>query len=592
MTISQERNSPAYSLFKESKKHIEISSPLGANETVTLSPATNVIRLSTENAALVQVESTGEVKTVQNLDPMAFTKQELDSRTDEQIKKMFLEQKNSTLLGAFKTVENKLQTQQGPTGIVVRGSFELRDGVGIVDHLVSLNRFHEGQFFELGQVDLKAGLYQIVVNSFEGELVAEIKDKNGYLIGEDRQEMSGLRQVGSIFEGPSLKLGKPSSFSFNPRFADDRRMQENENGLSASFFSGNYDLKKTNEDYPNVARQSLTVGFVHDPTGKLVNTLSIRSAKDPSETVLFSKLWVDGARNYISEKIQVQFDPESGTILGRIVENGNPVPNVRITIDDQPGVEVYYLDDFWIPQSSSSGTSKNGYFFVPGLTKGPYQLSSFDMQSGRNRGSQLFVVDENTVSYQEILYQKSPSTISFMSYDAFTSQPMAADLALPADENVVSIDDSGLLKENLSYKLGTQEIVVRPPERNYMAYTTVRSGGETYFMLPQVQEEWLKQISIQAGVKVDTSKSVFIGFTSTSEFSMMMADTGYDLMNRIYFSASGQLSATPVIGGGVIFFNISEGLHEVVLHETETMRVHARAFFAKSNRVYVSVFKN
>ena len=427
MTISQERNSPAYSLFKESKKHTELTiekaesqelQPINQNALLPKNGSQS-IRLSTENSAIVKVEPTGEVRTMQNLDSMAFTKQELNDRTDEQIQKMFFEQKNSTLLGSFKPVDNKKQTEQGTTGIVVRGSFELRDGVGIVDHLVSLHRFYEGQFFELGQVDLKAGLYQIVVNSFEGELVAEIKDKNGYLIGEDRQEMSGLRQTGSVFEGPSLKLGKPSSFSMNSRFADDRRMQETDNGLSASFFSGNYELKKTNEDYPNVARQSLTVGFVHDPTGKITNTLSLRSAKDVSETVLFSKLWVDGARNYISEKIQVQFDQQSGTILGRIVSNGNPVSDIRITIDDQPGVEVYYLDEFWIPQESKTGTSKNGYFFIPGLSKGSYQLSSFDINSGRNRGSQLFVVDENTVSYQEIPYQKSPSTITFMSYDAF-----------------------------------------------------------------------------------------------------------------------------------------------------------------------------
>ena len=288
----------------------------------------------------------------------------------------------------------------------------------------------------------------------------------------------------------------------------------------------------------------------------------------------------------------MQFDQQSGTILGRIVNNGSPVSDIRITIDDQPGVEVYYLDEFWIPQESKTGTSKNGYFFVPGLSKGSYQVSSFDMSSGRNRGSQLFVVDENTVSYQEIPYQKSPSTITFLSYDAFSSQPMQSDLALPADENVVSIDDSGLLKENLFYKAGTQEIVVRPPDRNYLAYTTVRSGGDTFLLLPQVQEEWLKQISILARIKVDTSKSVFIGFTSTSDFSIMMADAEYDLAQRIYFSASGQLSETPVIGGGVIFFNVSEGLQEIVLHESESMRVHSRAFYAKSNRVYVSVFKN
>ena len=599
MTISQERNSPAYLAFKETQKLTQVTKSNTEVENSLGTTTREVVALSTENINPLNPE-TGRIEP-KNLQPMAFTRDELHKDTDEKIQQMVLAQKNSALLNAFNssafnaqpivpTFDNQKNTTN-KNGIVIRGSFELREGVGIVDHIVSLTRITDGQTLELGQVDLRAGLYQIVVNSFEGELLAEIKDKNGYLIGEDRQEIAGLKQSGTIFQGPSLKLGKPSSYSFNARYADDtRKMQEGSNDLMASFFSGNYDLQRTNEDYPNVDRQSSTVGFIHDPKQKLINTLTLRTAQDNTETILFSKLWVDGAISYAAQKLQIQFSAESGVILGRVVDNGVPVENVRVTIDDQPGIEVFYLDDFWIPQNEKQSTSKNGYFFIPGLSRGSYQISAFDISYNKNKGSQLYVVDENALSYQELNYQKNATQFALFSYDAFTSQPMPTELILPGMEDIVSIDESGEMKMRVNYKNGIQELVNRPPNRDYLAYTSVRAGSESFSYFPQISENWLKLISEKAKISVDLDKSVFIAFTATPEFTIMLADESYDTRNAIYFDSKGELAQTPTIGGGAIFFNIGEGLHEAVVNESITQKVHSRAFYAKPNRIYLSVF--
>lgn len=596
MTISQERNSPAYLAFKETQKLNQVVKTHSEPENAIDSKPRLIATLSTETI----VPRTIEIATVEqkNLQPMAFTRQELAKDTDEKIQQLVLAQKNSALYNAFGTqqsftpaFQNSHEINGTKTGIVIRGSFELREGVGIVDHIVSLTRISDGRALELGQVDLRAGLYQIVVNSFEGELLAEIKDKNGFLIGEDRQELAGLKQTGSIFQGPSLRLGKPSSYSFNARYADEsRKMVENSNGLSASFFSGNYDLERTNEDYPNVSRQSSTVGFIHDPKQKMINTLTLRTAQDNTETVLFSKLWVDGAVSYVSQKLQLQYSGQTGVIVGRIVDNGVPVENIRVAIDDQPGIEVFYLDDFWIPQNDKQSTSKNGYFFIPGLSRGSYQISAYDISYNRNKGSQLFVVDESALSYQEISFQKNSQSVSMFSYEAFTGQPMSADVVLPGMEEVVSIDDAGELKWRTNYRSGIQEIMIRPLNREYLTYTTVRAGNEKFNYFPQISENWLKVISERAGVEVDLDKTVFVGFTATPEFTIMLADDSYDSRNVVYFSSTGEFTSAPTIGGGVVFFNIPEGLHETVLNETNTQKVHSRVFYAKPNRIYLAVF--
>ena len=486
MTIMQERNSPAYLAFKETQRLNQIEVKTKDEVDLSIKTVHQSVSLSTDSInPLVGSVTQGSVEQ-KNIDPMSFTRDELQKVTDEKIQQMLLTQKNSTLLENFTTQPltfaqmDRKNTNNVQTGIVIQGSFELREGVGILDHIVSLTRIADGQTLELGQVDLKAGLYQIVVNSFEGELLAEIKDRNGSLVGEDRRELVGLKQAGSIFQGPALKLGKPSSFAFNPRSADENRKQDSDTGVLASFFSGNYDLKNSREDYPNVSRQSSTVGFLHDPNKKIINTLSLRAAQDNTETVLFSKLWVDGAISYASQKLQLQFSQDTGVIVGRVVDDGRPIENVRVVIDDQPGIEVFYLDDFWIPQNDRQGTSKNGYFFIPGLAKGSYQISAFENNFNKNKGSQLFVVDVSALSYQEITYQKNPTLMSLYSYDAFTSQPMSTDLILPGIEDIVSVDEEGQIKYRVNFKNGIQELMNRPLGRDYVTYTSVRSGNENF----------------------------------------------------------------------------------------------------------------
>jgi hypothetical protein len=597
MTITQERNSPAYLAFRETQRLNQIVVKTKDDAVPSIGSTHQTVSLSTETInPLVGSVSPKSIEQ-KNMEPMAFTRVELQKVTDEKIQQMLAAQKNSTLLGAFieqptafaKNETKKTNTAQA--GIVIQGSFELREGVGILDHIVTLTRILDGQTLELGQVDLKAGLYQIIVNSFEGELHAEIKDHNGALIGEDRRELVGLKQAGAIFQGPSLKLGKPSSLAFNPRSADENRKRDNDTGMVASFFSGNYDLENPKDDYPNVSRQSSTVGFLHDPKQKIINTLSLRAAQDNTETVLFSKLWVEGAVSYAAQKLQLQFSQDTGVLVGRVVDDGRPIENVRVVIDDQPGVEIFYLDDFWIPQNDRQGTSKNGYFFIPGLTKGSYQISAFENSFNKNKGSQLFVVDVNALSYQEITYQKIPSMMSLYSYDAFTSQPMSSDLILPGIEDVVSIDEDGQVKYRVNFKSGIQEMMNRPLNRDYVTYTTVRSGNENFNYFPQVQESWLKAISEKAKIEVDLEKNVYIAFTATPEFSITMADASYDSRNVVYFKSTGEIATGPSVGGGAVFFNVKEGLQEVVLSENSSQKVHSSVFYAKSNRIFVSVYK-
>jgi len=112
--------------------------------------------------------------------------------------------------------ENDLAYAESPTVLsperkwaTIQGKIELKDGVGITDHVIDIKRVEEGLVKELGRINLAAGTYSIDIESPNGYLIAQIHDKHGLLVGEDRQRLVNLQNHGGFFEGPFIRVGRP-----------------------------------------------------------------------------------------------------------------------------------------------------------------------------------------------------------------------------------------------------------------------------------------------------------------------------------------------------------------------------------------------
>lgn len=568
LTITQERNTPAYSLFQQSQiiqKNMQLAKQQQLRE---LASTNRVVHLSTEN--------TEEVTTTASVAEIKIDKAELHAEADRQLQVLLTKQPQSSAAPAF---------TQMSEGAVIRGQFELKDGVGIVDHLVVLKRVFEGQSIEVGQVDLRAGQYQIAVGAFEGEIVAEVKDISGLLIGEDRQKIYNLKRAGTFFEGPTLRLGRPSAFALNARSVDTRKL--NDKNLQASFFSGHFDLKKTSDIYPNVARHSSTLGFIKDTTGSIASTLTVRSSADRSDTVLFSRKWVEGAVNYLSEQLQLQFLPDTGIIIGRILIDGKPVQGAQVMIESQAGLEPYYLDQFLIPQHSQNQSSENGYFIIPGLNEGVYEISAFI--GDRKLGTQQYIVAADTVSYQEIFSTALPSSVIARSFDAFTGEQVMTELLVPGQADILSIEGE-LLRYRHNSQFGLTEVVNRPLFRDYAAYVYIQSLTKDHLHLPQVKEAFVEYVQAQSQIQIEPETSTFVGFTPYNFFDVHMTDETYNPANIVFFDQSGNLVPKQVTGGGFVAFNIKQGIQEFILQDQKTERSFSTVFYSRPSVLFVSNF--
>ncbi len=572
LVISQEKNTPAFSLFQQTQKITEVE------KNYTIPAATDssqvVVQLNTET-----VRAAGDEVHVPE---MSLAKTELNIQVSRQLQSLAKSTQDSTL-PLFDQVQFTAPLQDEVKGAVIRGFFELKDGVGIVDHKVSLRRVFEGQVLEMGQVDLKAGQYQIAVGAFEGELVAEITDKLGLIIGEDRRKILNLSRTGHYFQGPILSLGRPSGFAVNTQQADGRRI--NEDIIKASLFSGHYDLKKTTDSYPNVARHSSTLSFTKDLKHKLNPTISVRTSADKTETLLFSQAWINGAKNYISEKIQIQYMSDTGVIIGRVTLDGKPVAGAQVSIENQSGLEAYYFDQFLIPQAEQKTTSENGLFIIAGVSNGSYQITA--ELGSRTLGSQQYLVESELTTYQEIAATSVPQSIVARSFDVISGEAVGADVMIPGQKDILNLE-SGMARYRSAAHSGLVEIINRPHSQDYAAYVYVQNHSKDHLHLPQIKESFIDYALTTSKIQIEPETSTFLGFTALEDYSIYIADENFDSQNILYFDSTGQLANQPQRGGGFLVFNIPTGIQEVILQDTKTDRTYSTVLYSRPSYFLVS----
>ena len=592
MTISQERNTPAYTAFKYAQK---VSQAVVESQKNNIADAIQRLPssefLSSENLAN---------KNVIQLAEFVYDKKTLNQQTDEELKNLAVRDEDSSLLEQIKSgkaAPTDVLNQTLAQAAVLRGHFELVDGVAIIDHKVSVKRILEGQTVEVGQVDLNAGSYQISVNSFEGELVAEVKDRFGNLVGEDHQKLMGLTRIQNFFKGPTLKVGQPAAFAFNSRQYDDELNNKlKEDRLQASFFSRNYNLKKTSDVYPNVARHSSTVGFIDSQDDNVASTLSIRTSRDKSETLLFSKKWVSAITDYLAEQIQVEYTRESGVIIGRVLKDGKPLAGAQVVVENQAGLEPHYLNALLIPQVKQTSTSANGLFIIPGVLPGGYQISAYE--GSEHLGTQMYFVESQIVSYQEILSSRKVKANVVRSFDMFSGQQVTTDLQIPGFEEILTVNGD-LEKYRDRSTSGIMEVLNRPQSNQYIPYIYVQNLSRDYLHLPQISEVFMRYLQEQRKISDVPDTSVFIGFSQYNDYKVYLsgADTeNFNANNVVYFDQQGKISEVPVPRGGFVVFNVPAGIQEIMIEDlssqAENSKTGSQVFYSRPNMNFVAHFEN
>ena len=483
----------------------------------------------------------------------------------------------------------------------IRGKFELVGGVGIVDHYIELKRIEEGQVREIGFIDLKAGLYSIDIESPQGYLIAQIKDRAGRLIGEDREKLINLQSRGNFFEGPFIRVGQPETIAANPAFAgygktlapstSNNKMTESTattQGISVTLFDNQNTLTKPNDVFTNISKYSTTISRIFDPSRIYKNITTIRQTGEKTETTMFTTKWVNGVIEYISDVQKIEFKSRNGPIIvGRVLSDGKPAIDVQVQIDSDPGLVPIYFDQFMIPSFTQNKTSENGFFMFVGIEPNNYQVVA--IKQNIIIGSQMFIAEEEAMAFQNISGIKTPRNKIIRTFDAFTSTPVpSAVISTETADTVETI--SGTEEFKTLADSGVSEYLTRTNDRQYVSIRYVQNSRQEYVHIPMIQESWLAAVKNFKQITDKPNSGIIIGFSTDLDYDAYLASEEYNKKDIVYFNSLGQVSPAPVIGGGFILFNVPNGAHEIVLQERNSEKIYSQVFNVQAQEISVAHF--
>jgi len=513
---------------------------------------------------------------------------------------------------------------------VIQGKFELRDGVGITDHFIDIKRVEEGLVREQGRINLNAGTYSIEIESPNGYLVAEVRDKSGLIIGEDRQRLVNLQGRGAFLEGPFIKVRRPdSTLAGNPSsgkgdtsasastaatassgwaaqpgatlasgakssgasssFKASPSATSGGTTLAATIFNDQKIFTRATDEFSNVNSLSSTIARIYDPAQIYTNAVTIRMAGESAETPMFTKNWLANAINLISREQQLQIKQGLPVVIGRVVVDGQPMAGAQVQIERQLNAQAIYLDQFLNPSSSLSETTSNGYFMFIGVDPGAYDVVAF--ANNRIIGSQLFSAEIAAISFQNIYARSIPVNLTVRSYDAFTSDPVETDIYLSSqDEIIQTVEGSAAFRTYVENNVS--DYAVRTADVSYVGLNLVQSGKKDYVHIPMIQEKWLTQIKKIKLINDLPSHGIVIGFTPGLKYEVYLASDHYDKSNVVYFTKDGEIASGPQTNGGFIMFNVPVGAKEVVLNNLENEKIFSQALAVHDQQVSAISFGN
>ncbi len=577
LVITQERKTPAYYLYQQTQ----------VSEKAKVTPPAMTTFLSNQNYVVPQ--------TALAVNEMKVSRREIASDVDAGFTSTTVVAEKMAETTKLIPIKTEPPTQLSPSAkwATVRGKFESR-GIGFINQYIELKRIEEGQVRELGRVDLNAGLYSIDIESPAGYLVAEVKDRNGTLIGKDIQKIINLQSRGPYYEGPFIQVKQPASIAGNPQMPPTKTSlvktipQKNVADIITSLFSNQNILENPTDEYTNVSSNASTISYISDQSKIYRKVLTIRQTGDANKTPLFSEKWIQGLLEYISDQQQIEYKSNNVSILiGRVLVDNKPVAGAQVQIENQPGVYPIYLDQFMIPNSKQTETAENGYFMFIGLEENAYSVSAF--RQNHIIGHQMFIAQESAVSFQNISTLTASGSVVVRAFDAFSTEPVDIDFSTPDLEEIQQtvVGTSAYRKQN---NLGVTQFNSRTNNPLYIPIKYFQDARKEFVHIPQIQEPWLKQIQTEKLINEMPDSGLFIGFVPDFDYEVFLVYEGYTKDQIVYFDMQGRISPVPVKGGGFILFNVPLNAHEVVVQEVGSDKIFSQVFEVKTNQVSVSHF--
>lgn len=414
---------------------------------------------------------------------------------------------------------------------------------------------------EAAKIDPHSGDIFFNSSSLGDKIIVQLRDDKGRVIGEGQKINGGSAKSNPIVIKPTRDHVTAGRGPINYERSKGQLFAQN----VATSKSEKIDVLDLGEYYRG-SWVNLRSEADDKANSDLIDTIVFLEAGKPSYIPHPEKKTVQALKDYVSS---VYVDKSTLISQGEVVigqVEGSNVAGMQIEVVGAPQAVVQYFSIFPIPDQNAKGTSSNGYFSVFGLEPGSYQLLL--KQGGQIVGFSNFTTEQNAVT--AVMVKKMTDMISknLISYDAFSGSPTSAQFGFQFSETTVQVD--GKLQWLQASSSSPTFTSVLPSSSQYLPMTVCHNNNVQEILAPQVTYDWINNLQQAKQISQDPQNGLAILFFSESTFDLELLDhPNFENQNIVYFDFSGNPVDQPVIGGGVLMFNLPGGISNLRLFNSE-----------------------
>jgi|GEM_PF-4226639 len=455
--------------------------------------------------------------------------------------------------------------------LTLAGEFEFANGLALTNPAdnVVIYRENDGQVFEQAAVWIKKGSYEIFMEKSEGDLVAELRNAQGDLLGRARLELAKLNSNNAKnpyrMSGINLKIVPVPQGVSGQVLALGASGRQPLADARVAFESLPFDVgcKRTGRfDEPALMEGSAVGLEIHHP-GYLPTKIKAFAGADNSAILLPAK-----AVRAIQAMQPEAKDHSTATIIGIVTKAHSPVSGAQVMLatagEDR---KVIYFNAKNEPDSTLEATGPNGMYAIYGVGAAEQKVRA---TWGPTQSDAVIVSAHDRFAEQADLELIETRTAKLRVFDAFrTDWPLAAQVQiLGSEESSVRAprDSSGVLK----FKTGQRGLFLDVDAgQNYEAARMIVDRDRKSIYLPMIQTSWLERLHGSQKVSNEIHTGTVVGFIQgNAPFEVQMDEKSVGRSSKLYyFNRRGEILSESVgePGGGFIIFNLPEGSRSLLI---------------------------
>lgn len=464
------------------------------------------------------------------------------------------------------------QDLQADTGIRaphhwLQGKIELTGGLAITDprDQIHIGWMVDGKMERTGKIDLQGGVYEIKVDRFEGDLIAELVDRKGYLLGEaviDLEQLSRqVRHDQIVIKNVDVQL-TPYQFGFKGQTVSIYDSPISKSPVDkVNVRVGKHDLNFQSEKSGNVESQSVSphsTAMITASRSQFRDTLMLADFEKKQKIRMFPEKFVKALFDTV--KLDAR-DRNAGMVWGLVTKEQSPAAGYTVRLAKHPEATAIYFN-MYIASREQKQTSADGQYVFVGIAEGEYEVEVFNSVD-QKVDSKLVSVKPGFVSQAEFEVA-TKKTVALRPFDPLSSGLKDVQLATQGSDAIHELKTEEILK--IPVLDGTDPYLIYARPADSKTDTSVfASRGRKFLDVPVLNTTWWERI--QSENKITTKNGVVIGFIDTdAPFEVFVEESGPETVIR-YFNHSGQLipEGSNQLANGFLIYNAGEGLKTLIL---------------------------